>query len=178
MLLRKAQRSELPALWTIIQYAIEQRRLDGSTHWQDGYPNPITLESDLEKGAAYVLEAEGDLLLYAAILFEIEPAYEVIEGRWLSEGPYMVLHRVAVSPQAKGKGIATTFFRMAEDLCRERRVPSIKVDTNFDNQPMLRIMDKLGYTYCGQVYFRGGARRAYEKMIRKSENDERRSAIV
>lgn len=165
MLLRKAERSELPLVWAIIQFAIEQRRLDGSAQWQDGYPNTDTLNNDLDKGAAYVLEADGELLLYAAILFEPEPAYEAIEGRWLTNGPYMVLHRVAVSPKAKGKGIATAFFRMAEDLCRARGVPSIKVDTNFDNAPMLRIMDKLGYTYCGEVYFRGKARRAYEKVI-------------
>ena len=165
MQLRKAERSELPAVWAIIQFAIEQRRLDGSTQWQDGYPNENTLRNDLDKGEAYVLEADGELLLYAAVIFEPEPAYEAIEGRWLTEGPYMVLHRVAISPQAKGKGIATAFFQMAEDLCRARGIPSIKVDTSFDNAPMLRIMDKLGYTYCGQVYFRGGARRAYEKVI-------------
>lgn len=163
--LRPAERAESPAIWAILQYAIEQRKQDGSTQWQDGYPNENTVLSDLDKGAAYVLEEDGDLLLYAAVLFEPEPAYEAIEGKWLTNGPYVVLHRIAASPKAKGKGIATTFFRMCEDLCRERGVPSIKVDTNFDNAPMLRIMDKLGYTYCGEVYFRGGARRAYEKVI-------------
>ncbi len=165
MILRPATADELPAIWEIIQYAIEQRRLDGSQQWQSGYPNPTSLREDLDAGAAYVLEMDGELLLYAAILFTPEPAYEVIEGRWLTDGPYMVLHRVAASPKAKGKGIATTFFQMAEDLCRERGIPSIKVDTNFDNTPMLRILDKLGYTYCGEVYFRGSARRAYEKVV-------------
>ncbi len=165
MILRPATTAELPAIWAIIQFAIEQRRLEGSRQWQDGYPNPASLQSDLDSGVAYVLEADGELLLYAAILFSPEPAYEQIEGRWLTDGPAMVLHRVAASAQAKGKGIATTFFRMAEDLCRERGVPSIKVDTNFDNTAMLRILDKLGYTYCGEVYFHGAARRAYEKVV-------------
>lgn len=165
MELRKAERAELPTIWEIIQHAIEQRRRDGSSQWQDGYPNPTTLEDDLDKGVAYVLEANGELFLYAAILFEPEPAYEAIEGHWLTNGPYMVMHRIATSPQARGKGIATAFFRMAEDLCRSRGVPSIKVDTNFDNVPMLRILEKLGYTYCGEVYFRGSARRAYEKVL-------------
>lgn len=165
MILRKAVAADVPAIWSILQYAIEQRRLDGSRQWQDGYPNRETVHNDLERGVAYVLEREGVLLLYAAVLFEPEPAYEAIEGRWLTDGPYVVLHRVAASPEAKGKGIATIFFRMVEDLCRERGVPSIKVDTNFDNAPMLRIMDKLGYTYCGEVYFRGSARRAYEKEV-------------
>lgn len=165
MILRRARSEEQVAIWAILQYAIEQRRLDGSAQWQDGYPNPDTVTDDMEHGAAYVVEENGELLLYAAILFEPEPAYEAIEGHWLTDGPYVVLHRIAASPKAKGKGIATTFFRMVEDLCRERCVPSIKVDTNFDNAPMLRIMEKLGYTYCGEVYFRGKARKAYEKVI-------------
>lgn len=165
LILRKAERTELPTIWTIVQFAIEQRRLDGSRQWQDGYPNPATLEDDLKKGYAYVIEESGEILLYAAIIFDPEPAYEAIEGRWLTDGPYLVMHRIAVSSQAKGKGIATAFFHLAEDLCRSKGVPSIKVDTNFDNAPMLRIMDKLGYTYCGEVYFRGSARKAFEKVL-------------
>ena len=168
MVLRKAERSELPAIWEIIQHAIEQRRRDGSRQWQDGYPNLSTLENDLDQGYAYVLEDNGELLLYAAVIFDPEPAYAAIEGKWLTDGSYLVLHRVAASPKAAGLGIGTVLFRMAEDLCRERDVPSIKVDTNFDNKPMLRILEKLGYTYCGEVYFRGSARRAYEKVLMRS----------
>ena len=67
MVLRKADRTELPAIWEIIQHAIEQRRRDGSRQWQDGYPNLSTLENDLDKGYAYVLEDKGELLLYAAV---------------------------------------------------------------------------------------------------------------
>ena len=165
MELRKARQNELPAIWEIIQFAIAQRKLDGSTQWQDGYPNPNSLQNDLDQGYAYVV-AEGDtILVYAAIIFDKEPAYEQIEGKWLSEGDYVVIHRVAVSPQAKGKGLATELFRMIEPLATEKKVYSIKVDTNFDNGPMLRIVEKLGYTYCGEVYFRGSARKAFEKVL-------------
>jgi GNAT superfamily N-acetyltransferase len=165
MELRKAGQSELPAIWKIIQYAIEQRRLDGSKQWQDGYPNENSLQDDLDQGNAYVLADGETILAYAAIIFDKEPAYEAIEGRWLSDGPYVVVHRVATSKAAKGKGLATRLFQMIEDLAMDRKVYSIKVDTNFDNQPMLRIAEKLGYTYCGEVYFRGSARRAFEKML-------------
>lgn len=54
---------------------------------------------------------------------------------------------------------------MIEALCRDKKVYSIKVDTNFDNQPMLKILEKLQYTYCGEVYFRGSARKAFEKLL-------------
>jgi GNAT superfamily N-acetyltransferase len=75
------------------------------------------------------------------------------------------VHRVAVSKLAKGKGIATKLFKNIEGLCLEKNIHSIKVDTNFDNVPMLKILDKLDYTYCGEVYFRGAARKAFEKKL-------------
>lgn len=165
MTLRKAKPSDAPVIWEILQYAIEQRRKDGSQQWQDGYPNPDTIQQDLEKECAYVMEDNGTVLLYAAILFEKEPAYEAIEGKWLTNGDYAVLHRVAASPLATGRKVATILFEMVEDLCRDKKVNSIKVDTNFDNGPMLRIMEKLHYTYCGEVYFRGSPRKAFEKVV-------------
>ena len=167
MHLRKAHISELPAIREIIRYAIEQRRLDGSQQWQDGYPNEATLRADIAGGNGYVVTDGEEILVYAAILFEVEPAYEAIEGKWLSEGDYAVVHRLAASPLAKGKGVATAFFGMLETLCRERGVFSVKVDTNFDNGPMLHIFEKLGYTYCGEVYLRGAARKAYENLLAK-----------
>ncbi|SHH41476.1 GNAT family N-acetyltransferase [Flavobacterium defluvii] len=165
LVLRKAAITEIPVIWKILQDAIEQRRLDGSTQWQDGYPNELSIKNDIDNGYGYVLTENESILCYAAIIFDKEPAYEGIEGKWLSNGDYTVVHRVAVSKLAKGKGIATKLFESIEGLALENNIYSIKVDTNFDNVPMLKILDKLKYTYCGQVYFRGGARRAYEKQL-------------
>lgn len=163
--LRKADFSEIPQIWEILQDAIEQRRLDGSKQWQDGYPNELSIENDIKNGYAYVLTENESILCYAAIIFDKEPAYDDIEGKWLTNGDYVVVHRVAVSRLAKGKGIATKLFESIEALSLENNVYSIKVDTNFDNIPMLKILDRLKYTYCGEVYFRGSARRAYEKQL-------------
>lgn len=165
MNLRKAKQSELEIIWKIIQYAIEQRKQDGSDQWQQGYPNQATIQEDMDKGYAFVVEENETVLLYAAVIFDKEPAYENIKGKWLTDGDYLVLHRVAASPLAKGKGIATKFFKMVEELCVENNVHSIKVDTNFDNIPMLKILEKLSYHYCGEVFFRGAARKAYEKVL-------------
>lgn len=163
--LRKADITEVPVIWEIIQDAIEQRRQEGSSQWQDGYPNELSITNDINKGYGYVLTENGTILCYAAIIFDKEPAYEDIEGKWLTNGDYGVVHRVAVSKLAKGKGIATKLFQSIEGLCLEHHIYSIKVDTNFDNVPMLKILDKLGYTYCGEVHFREAARKAFEKKL-------------
>jgi GNAT superfamily N-acetyltransferase len=167
LILRKADLSEVPLIWTILQDAIEQRRQDGSTQWQDGYPNELTIQNDIQNGCAYVLTENDLILCYAAIIFDKEPAYEDIQGKWLTNGDYAVVHRVAASKLAKGKGIATKLFKNIEDLCLKQNIYSIKVDTNFDNVQMLKILDRLSYTYCGEVFFRGAARKAFEKKLIK-----------
>ena len=166
MVLRKAHLSEVPVIWEIIQQAIVQRKNDGSDQWQNGYPNEQTIIDDIEKGYGYVLIDKDEVIAYAAIIFDGEPAYNQITGKWLTtKEDYAVLHRVATSNQVKGKGIATRLFKMVEDLSMDQSVFSIKVDTNFDNLPMLRIMEKLEYTLCGEIVFQGNARKAFEKVL-------------
>lgn len=167
MILRKAEIIDIPVIWRILQQAIEQRRLDGSKQWQDGYPNEATILDDIENGYGFVLVDNQQIIAYAAIIFDIEPAYEAIEGKWLTNGKYVVLHRVAVENSLKQKGVATQMFQMIEKLAINNNVFSIKVDTNFDNLPMLKIMEKLNYTYCGEVYFHGSARKAFEKVLHR-----------
>jgi GNAT superfamily N-acetyltransferase len=165
MILRKATITELAPIWEILQDAIAQRKKDGSTQWQDGYPNPATIKEDINKGNAYVLVQDDLIIAYAAIIFGIEPAYEAIQGNWLSNNNYAVVHRVATANEFKGKGIASQLFLLIEALCIQNNIFSIKVDTNFDNKPMLRILEKLNYTYCGEVFFRGASRKAFEKLL-------------
>lgn len=162
---RKAKESEIDEVWEILQYAIARRKSDGSRQWQDGYPNLDSIRNDLKNDWAYVIADEQGVLAYGAVILDGEPAYIDIEGEWLSSGDYVVLHRVAAAERAKGMGIATYFFTYVEDLALSQNVHSIKVDTNFDNIAMLKILDRLGYQYCGEVYFRGSARKAFEKLI-------------
>lgn len=165
MILRKANFSELSTIWHILQQAIEQRKQDGSQQWQNGYPNEQTVHDDITNGYGYVLIDNNVVIAYAAIIFGVEPAYNDIKGKWLTNDDYVVVHRVATSNAVKGKGIATQLFKMIEDLSIEEKVYSIKVDTNFDNVPMMKILDKLNYIYCGEIFFSGAARKAYQKII-------------
>jgi L-amino acid N-acyltransferase YncA len=166
IILRKATFAELPEIWEILQQAIEQRKQDGSQQWQNGYPNEQTIENDIQNGYGHVLLENNVVAAYVAIIFDIEPAYEQIVGKWLSNDKYLVVHRVATANAAKGKGVATQLFQLLENIAIEQNVFSIKVDTNFDNLPMLKILQKLNYTYCGEVFFNNAARKAFEKVLR------------
>ncbi|MBC5842077.1 GNAT family N-acetyltransferase [Flavobacterium sp. F-380] len=165
---RKATTSEIPQIWVILQQAIARRKADGSNQWQDGYPNPEVILNDITKNAGYVLLEDEDIVGYVALLINDEPEYANIEGQWLTNNDFVVFHRVAIAENQLGKGLAKKLLYYIEEFALANEIYSIKADTNFDNQAMITIFEKLGYAYCGQVYFRGSARRAYEKILTKN----------
>lgn len=167
--IRIAQLSDLEFIWPIVSASIEKRRLEGSQQWQDGYPNPDSIANDIGKGYGYVLLSKEDnktIIGYAALIYDIEPAYEELTTGWLTkDSPYAVIHRMATLQDLPEKGLGTLFMQLLAEKSKEDGLKSLRVDTNFDNTAMLRILEKLNYTYAGEVYFRGSARKAFEIIL-------------
>ncbi len=153
-------------IWRILQGAIERRKADGSEQWQNGYPNPETVADDIARGVGFVLTEGEKILVYSAVIINDEPAYDAIDGKWLSNGDFVVVHRVAVAQDSLGKGLVQEMFACIEAYALEHTIHSVKVDTNFDNPAMLRVLEKRGYTYCGEVIMGGSPRRAFEKLLK------------
>lgn len=162
---RTAHESDLSTIWEIITFAKEVRRREGSSQWQDGYPDIDTIRLDIVDRKGYLLLFNDEVCGYMAVVLDGEPAYDDIEGCWLSNRPYTTVHRMAVSSQAKGKGLGYTMLLKAEEISLANSIYSIRVDTNYDNTAMLHIFEKLGYVYCGEVYYRGNPRKAFEKLL-------------
>lgn len=162
---RKANPSEITQVWKILQQAIIRRKNDGSNQWQDGYPNLEVVKNDVEKGQGFVLLDNETVIGYTAILINNEPAYEAINGKWLTNADFVVIHRVAIAENYLGKGLAKKILSYVEEFSLQNNIYSIKADTNFDNFAMMKIFENLGYILCGEVLLRGSARKAYEKVL-------------
>lgn len=162
---RLAELSDAPAIWSILKAAISRRKLDGSEQWQDGYPNPEVVKTDILKKAGYVLTNDDEIIGYTAIFVNDEPAYNTIEGHWLSTGDFVAIHRVAIADGHLGKGLSIEILKYVEQIALKNNIHSIKVDTNFDNPAMIRIFERSDYQYCGTVMLRGKQRQAYEKLL-------------
>lgn len=162
---RKAEPVDIPAIWEVLKGAIARRKADGSKQWQDGYPNPEVVKKDIDNGYGYVLTDDNDIAGYCAVMINDEPAYKDIIGKWITDGDFVVYHRVAISENHLGKGLAKKMMTSIEDFARANSIKSLKVDTNFDNPAMLSILEKAGYAYCGEVVFRGSPRKAFEKVL-------------
>ncbi len=162
---RLATLDDLPQIWAILQQAILRRKADGSNQWQDGYPNPEVVANDIAKEVGYVLVVQDKIAAYCAILINDEPEYENLHGEWLTHADFVVFHRIAVADEYLGKGLARLMFDYIESFARQHQIYSIKADTNFDNAAMLHLFAQTGYVYCGEVYFRGSPRKAFEKVL-------------
>ena len=151
---RKATTEDAARIWEIILQAKAQMLRQNKQQWDETYPLPENIANDIRNGYAYVLCSEADII-----------AYNSIDGSWLSEQPYVVVHRLAVANEMKQKGIASLFMQKVEELSRSQGIHSFKVDTNFDNFYMHRMLEKLGFSYCGEILYQRGSRMAYEKLL-------------
>lgn len=164
--LRKSLPEDIPAIMELVGQAQEYFRSKGIDQWQNGYPNPDSIMNDIALEHGFVLEKEGIIVATAMISFDGEPTYNKIDGAWLTDQPYVVVHRVAVRNDLKGQNLAGEIFDHVEQMCRERGINSFRVDTHEKNLSMQRLLTKRGFRYCGIITVSYGAERfAFEKVL-------------
>lgn len=165
MLFRLAKIEDLRWIMPMFEDAVARMLREGKQQWDETYPCMPHILDDIMEGWGYVMADGDEVVGYGAVVFSGEPAYDGIVGEWLSNGEYVVIHRIVVAQKSQGRGVATLFFEAVERLAAEKGMGSFRIDTNFDNFPMLHLMDKCGFTYCGEVSYVRGKRKAFEKLI-------------
>lgn len=158
MVIRKATHDDVDAILEIYDWARDfMRRTGNSGQWSDDYPREEHIAADIAAGACYVCVVNEKIAGVFYFNVEEEPTYGEIEGAWLDDGPYGVVHRIARGPGHKGIGA------FCLDWCFASH-PNIRIDTHRDNAPMRALLENLGYTYCGVIYLQNGAPRlAFQK---------------
>lgn len=149
----------------IIRDGKEYQKEQDFIQWTDEYPDTDIICSDIKDKKGYVLKIDGLIAGYMCIDFDGEPAYNNIEGKWLSDEPYAVVHRMAFSKNFRGNGLTGITFKLIEELCRKNNMNSIRVDTDFLNEIMQYILKKNGFKKCGVIVFQGSEKLAYEKLL-------------
>lgn len=140
-----------------------QRSL-GFVQWEDGYPDIASVRSDILKQRANIFTVDGQVAGYISIGYSDEPAYMDIDGAFRLQGDYAVFHRITLSGDFRGQGLASELIRLAEDKAKSR-VNYVRIDTHKDNEIMRKVVKRSGYVYCGTVKMRGSERYAFDKFI-------------
>ena len=166
---RKGAYSDLERIMELVADAQNWFAKQNIDQWQDGYPTDNIISSDILSNKNYIVELDGDTSATFMLSFDGEPTYSVIEGKgWLNNNPYAVVHRIAVTDRSRRKGIAKEILYYVEELCAERGVADIRIDTHRDNLAMRSLLKKMGYSHCGRITLISGAyREAYHKEIKR-----------
>ena len=167
MEIHKSKIEDIHQILEVIRDAQKSMCDNGIPQWQDGYPNEMIISRDIQAGNSYVL-VDGKRIVGAAyIIAGHEPSYDYIEGgQWLNDHPCVVVHRIAVRKDYKGKGVARYMMEFAEKIAMEHQLQDIRIDTHHDNIPMRTFLAKLGYHACGTIYLDNGDKRiAYQKTF-------------
>lgn len=162
MQIQKATLADIDFILTIIDEARTIMRENGNTtQWNNGYPSSATILEDITNEHAFICKVDNEIVGYFCFVQgdNPDPNYAVIEGNWLNDNPYGVIHRLASGK--KVRGIAKKAFDFAFS-----KNNNIRVDTHHDNLPMQNFLKKIGFTYCGVIYVSDGTPRdAFQKEI-------------
>lgn len=163
----KATKENMNEILLIIQGAQAYLKSQGIDQWQNNYPNIEVIKKDIDNNHSYVLVKDNIILGTTAVMFENDKTYNSIyHGKWLTNGRYGVIHRLAVNPDYHGLGLSTEIIKQIELMCKDRGINSIKVDTHKENKVMQKVLVKNGFVYCGIIYLvDGNERMAFEKIL-------------
>lgn len=170
---RPALMNDFDGCWRVIDEARDQMIASNRHQWTKLYPSKQDILSDINNGHAYVLTVDEKIAVYGAVMLNGEPHYNEIEGQWITSGNYYCIHRFATLPELQREGYAKIFLGKTNSLCEVEHVPSIKVDTNYDNIPMISLLSSMGFCICGQVSYGGrrGNRFVFEKITMLNEKE-------
>lgn len=157
---RGANRFEIDQIMKIYGRAREQMAASGNPdQWGGGYPSQELIEQDIASNRLFVYIVNGQMEAVFAFILGEDPTYAAIEGgKWISDGPYGTIHRLASA--GKHSHIADEVIAWCQERC-----DSLRADTHADNKAMQHILEKNGFARCGIIHLADGSPRiAYQKL--------------
>lgn len=156
----------------ITEQAKRQLRGLGLDQWQKGYPSREVWLQDAKEGCTYLAVEDGEIAGVLAFQTTPDPSYAQIDGKWLTDGEYASMHRVCVSDDFKGKGVAGKMFQYGFEMAKKAGFRAVRIDTHPGNLPMQRALTKAGFVPCGNIRLVGGCedgdpRIAFEKILQE-----------
>lgn len=121
--------------------------------WIKGiYPTRKEALHFFETNTLYVANSNGRLVGSFALTHE--PEKEPGNGSWLIEADYeniFVIHVFVVHPDFLRNGIGTAMLQFAEQISKQEKIKSIRLDVYEKNTAAIKAYEKNGYVYIDKV---------------------------
>ena len=166
---RVASLSDLDQVMEAVEDSREVLRKQGNGQWQDGYPNRDDFINDINNCRLFVISdrSNSDIVVgVCALTYREEDYHHLYEGEWLTDLPYMVMHRVALKKEYQGQGYGKQLFEVFIEQAKKEGYHSLRIDTHEGNKVMRHLIELYGFTYCGKAILTPNKdRMVFEKII-------------
>lgn len=118
--------------------------------WSEAHPSKEDLIKAVQTGALFAYVQEGRLLGAVVLNEDPEGCYEA--GDWtkdLKRGEFLVIHLLAVDPDAAGTGIGEAIVDACIALAAQKGYQALRLDVVPGNFPAVRLYEKKGFVYAG-----------------------------
>ncbi len=163
MKIRLAEHKDFNKIMEIYKYAQNFMKENGNPNQRkDNYPPKGLIEKDIKENKFLkVVEDESEEIV-GVFYFRIgeDNTYKSINGKWLDESEYGVIHRIASNGEMKN------FFDNVLKYCL-CTTNHIRIDTHKDNKIMLSLLEKNGFQRTGTIYCDSGEEREAFELIFK-----------
>lgn len=138
-----------------------------SGQWQDGYPNRDDFINDINNQNLYVVLTPENIVVGVCALTYHEDDYDhLYEGKWLTDLPYMVMHRISVKKEYRSQGYGKALFNVFIEVAKNKGYHSLRIDTHENNIRMRNIIQEFGFVFCGKAILTPNKdRMVFEKVI-------------
>jgi GNAT superfamily N-acetyltransferase len=143
---------ELDAILELTRSCGRHMRENGIDQWDENYPDRESLDRDITKETLFAYRENGEVVGIIVLNETQDPEYAEINWSTSAADRNIVVHRLAVSPDHQGKGIARKIMDFAEKWALENNFDAIRLDTFSQNPRNQRFYKNRGYTELGSVF--------------------------
>ena len=163
MEIRRITQNDFDTVMKIYEYSRQFMAEHGNPYqWgPTGWPTAERIQQDIEEGTGFCVVDDDDRVVgHFGFVWGPDPTYlDIVDGEWLDDSQYAVVHRMAGDGSVKGIG------KYILDWAYEKSGGHLRIDTHGDNKVMQNLMEKEGFLHCGTIYVEEDdfPRLAYEK---------------
>ena len=164
---RKAILEDIDDIMVAVEDSRSLLKEQENGQWQDGYPNKDDLINDINNGRLFAITDDNNKVIgVCALTYREEEYHHLYEGKWLTDLPYMVMHRVALKKECRGKGYGKKLFELFIEQAKKEGFHSLRIDTHEGNSTMRHLIELYGFAFCGRVILTPNKdRMVFERII-------------
>ena len=154
MIIRNILPEEIKQAGAIFTRTVQEMNEAGLYNWTSEYPTIKEAQNDQKQGALYGA-FDGDTLLgFCTLDTYMAPQYDSIS--WTFDScTALCIHRLAVDPGVRRRGVAAALLAFAADLARSKGLTSLRVDSFSQNYRAVSLYEQSGFQFRGELFYPG-----------------------